>query len=166
MDTKLLQRGFLAVVLAGALGAPSAWADGIIDAKVQCQVEYGTKSEMGQACKEGIELARRSTGVDDALGRCTADRQNGARISACQKGVELYARLVGRARGSRDSSFSYSWTQPQTGFQVDVGDYQASVGNQKVVDDCMRQFDGSDHPPSCMSGITVQHKAPPPAGAK
>ena len=41
-------------------------------------------------------------------------------------------------------------------------DHQASVGNQKAVDDCMRAFDGSDAPPSCMAGITVQ---PQPPGA-
>jgi hypothetical protein len=162
METTL-QRGLLAVML---LAAAPVWADGLIDAKVQCQVEYGAKSDMGSACQEGVELAQRSTGAEEALGRCTADRQNGARISACQKGVELYARLVGKVRGSRESGFSYSWTQPKTGFSVDVGDVQASVGNQQVVEDCMRQFDGSDHPPSCMSGITVQPKAPAAAGAK
>jgi len=166
MTTKT-QAGSLAVVmLAFVLSAVPASADGTIDAKVQCQVEYGSQSEMGTACKDGVDLARRATGLDDALGKCTAGRQNGARISACQKGVELYARLVGRVRGNERGSFSYSWTQPKTGFQVDVGDYQASVGNQKAVEDCMRQFDGSDHPPSCMSGITLQHKAPAPVGGK
>ena len=45
---------------------------------------------------------------------------------------------------------------------VDVGEYQGSVGNQKVVDDCMRAFEGSDAPPSCMGGVTVQPKAPEP----
>ena len=158
-----MQRGSVVLVmLAVGLGAAPAWADGVIDAKVQCQVEYGSESEMGGACKEGVELARRATGPQDALGKCTANRQNGARISACQKGVELYARLVGRVRSNDKGSFSYSWTQPKTGLQVDVGDYQASVGNQKAVEDCMRQFEGSDHPPSCMSGITVQPKAPAP----
>jgi hypothetical protein len=161
------RRGVLAaVVLAVGLGAAAARADGIIDAKVQCQVEYGSRSEMGAACNEGVELARRASGPQDALGKCTVNRQNGARISACQKGVELYARLVGRVRGTDKSSFSYSWTQPKTGLQVDVGDYQASVGNQKAVEDCMRQFDGSDNPPSCMSGLTVQPKPPAPVGGK
>jgi hypothetical protein len=160
----ILQRGVFAAML---LAAAAAWADGVIDAKVQCQVEYGAKSDIGIACQEGVELARRSTGAEEALERCTADRDNGARISACQKGVELYARLVGKVRGSRESSFSYRWTQPKTGFSVDVGDVQASVGNQQVVEDCMRQFDGSgDYMPSCMSGITVQPKPPAPAGAK
>jgi hypothetical protein len=161
------QRGFAAVVmLLIGLGAGTARADGIIDAKIQCQVAYGSESEMGTACKEGVDLARRARGAEEALGKCTVGRQNGARISACQKGVELYARLVGRVRSADKSSFSYSWTQPKTGFQVDVGNYQASVGNQKAVDDCMRQFEGSDHPPSCMSGITVQPKAPVPVGGK
>ena len=166
MDTRSQRWLVGVVVLVLVAVAASASADGLIDAKVQCQVEYGAKSDMGEACKQGVELARRSTGADQALGRCTGDRQNGAQITACQKGVELYARLVGRVRGSRESSFSYSWTQPKTGFEVDLGPVEASVGNQKVVDDCMRQFDGSDHPPSCMSGITLQPKAPAPVGGK
>ena len=98
------------------------------------------------------------------MSACTASRDNGARISACQQGVAFYARFAGRVRSTDKSSFSYTWQQPKTGFQVDVGDYQASVGNQKVMEDCMRAFDGSGAPPSCTSGITVQPQAPRPVG--
>jgi hypothetical protein len=149
--------GFL-VGLAG-----TASAEDNVDAKLQCQVEYGSQSEMGAACMEGVDLAAQAAPKgEDAASQCTASRENGARVAACQKGVELYARFAGQVRSTDKSSFSYSWTQPKTGFQVDIGDYQASVGNQKVVEDCMRAFDGSGAPPSCMSGITVQPQAPAP----
>ena len=140
-----------------------AGADGNIDAKLQCQVEYGSQSEMGAACKEGVAIASRAAPKgEDAASQCTANRENGARIAACQQGVGFYARFARQVRSSDKSSFSYTWQQPKTGLQVDVGDYQASVGNQKVVEDCMRAFDGSGTPPSCMSGITVQQQAPAP----
>lgn len=148
-------------LVVGMVGA--AAAENHVDAKLQCQVEFGSQSEMGAACKEGVDLAAKAAPKgEDAASQCTASRDNGALISACQKGTELYTRFAGRVRSTDKSSFSYSWTQPKTGFQVDIGDYQASVGNQKAVDDCMRQFDGSSTPPSCMSGITVQPKAPAP----
>lgn len=151
----------LALVLAGA-----ARADGRIDAKLQCQVEYGSQSEMGAACKEGVDLASRADATaEDAMNRCSASRENAARVTACQQGVTLYGRFAGQVRSTDRSGFSYTWTQPKTGFQVDMGDYQASVGNQKAIDDCMRAFEGTDAPPSCMGGITVQPKAPPPVTA-
>jgi hypothetical protein len=140
------------------------FADGTIDAKLQCQVEFGSQSEMGTACKEGVDLAERAAAKsEDAMSACTASRENGARVSACQQGVALHARFARQVRSTDKSSFSYTWQQPKTGFQVDVGDYQASVGNQKAVEDCMRAFDGSDASPSCMSGITVQQQPPAPA---
>jgi hypothetical protein len=153
----------LAVLAMILVAAATAIADGNIDAKLQCQVEYGSQSEMGAACKEGVELAARAaTKSEDAASQCTASRENGARVSACQQGVAFYARFARQVRSTDKSSFSYSWSEPKTGLQVDLGDYQASVGNQKVVEDCMRAFDGSDNPPSCMSGITVQPQAPKP----
>jgi hypothetical protein len=151
----------LIVGIVGSLG--SAFAEGNVDAKLQCQVEYGSQSEMGAACKEGVDIASRAAPKgEDAASQCTANRENGARISACQQGVEFYARFARQIRSSDKSSFSYTWQQPKTGLQVDLGEYQASVGNQKVVEDCMRAFDGSGAPPSCMSGITVQPQAPAP----
>jgi len=155
----------LAMVVAGGIGimlAGPARADGRIDAKLRCQVEYGSQTEMGAVCEEGVDLAARSDGtIEEAMNRCSASRENAARVTACQRGVTLCERFSGRVRSTDKSGFSYTWTQPKTGFQVDVGDYQASVGNQKVIEDCMRAFEGADAPPSCMGGITVQPKAPP-----
>ena len=99
----------------------------------------------------------------------TSNHENGALVTACQEGVTLHARFDRQVRSTDKSSFSYSWEQPKTGFQVDVGDYQASVGNEKAVEDCMRNFDGGSFDgtgasPSCMSGITVQPQAPAPVG--
>ncbi len=156
----------LALVGIGIISPRSAFADGRIDAKLQCQVEYGSQSEMGAACKEGVDLASRTdVTTEDAMSRCSASRENAARVTACQQGVTLYGRFAGRVRSTDKSGFSYTWTQPKTGFQVDVGDYQASVGNQKAIDDCMRAFEGTDAPPSCLGGITVQPKALPPVTA-
>jgi hypothetical protein len=158
-----MKRTLVVMGLVGAVGVTPVFADGTIDAKLQCQVEYGSQSEMGAACKEGVDLAKKTAGTqEDAASACTASRENGARVSACQQGVAFYGRFAGQVRSTDKSSFSYTWQQPKTGLQVDVGDYQASVGNQKAVDDCMRAFDGSDHPPSCMGGITVQPQAPEP----
>lgn len=149
----------LVVAVAGA-----AMADGSIDAKLQCQVQYGSESEMGAACREGVNLAMQAAPKgEDAANDCVVSRkENAALVTACQQGVALYSRFSGTARSTDKSGFSYSWTQPKTGFQVDIGDYQASVGNQKAIDDCMRAFEGADAPPSCMSGITVQPQAPAP----
>ena len=162
-----MKRALAAILLVAGVGTAPAFAEGTIDAKLQCQVEYGSHSEMGAACKEGVELAQRASAKsEDATSACTASRENGARISACQQGVAFYHRFAGQVRSTDKSSFSYTWTQPKTGLQVDVGDYQASVGNQKAVEDCMRAFDGSGAPPSCMSGITVQPQVPAPVGVR
>ena len=154
----------LATMILVVAVAGTAAADGSIDAKLQCQVEYGSQSEMGTACKEGVNLAAKAAVKgEDAASACVVSRkENGALVSACQQGVALYARFSGQVRSTDQSSFSYTWRQPKTGFQVDVGDYQASLGNQKAIDDCMRAFDGSEAPPSCMAGITVQPQAPAP----
>lgn len=158
-----MKRALVAILLAAGISTAPAFADGTIDAKLQCQVEYGSHSEMGAACKEGVDIAQRaSSKSEDATSACTASRENGARVSACQQGVAFYRRFAGQVRSTDKSSFSYTWRQPTTGLQVDIGDYQASVGNQKVLEDCMRAFDGSGSPPSCMSGITVQPQAPAP----
>ena len=158
-----MKRALATMWLVAGVGIVPAWADGTIDAKLQCQVEYGSHSEMGAACKEGVDIAQRASAKsEDATSACTASRENGARVSACQQGVAFYRRFAGQVRSADKSSFSYTWRQPTTGLQVDIGDYQASIGNQKVLEDCMRAFDGSGSPPSCMSGITVQPQAPPP----
>jgi hypothetical protein len=163
LEGGIMKRAFVVMGLVVMSGVGSAFADGSIDAKLQCQVAYGSQSEMGLACKEGVDLAKKAASTsEDAASACTASRENGARIQACQQGVTFYERFTGQVRSTDKSSFSYSWQEPKTGLSVDVGDYQASVGNQKAVDDCMRAFEGSDAPPSCMGGITVQPKAPPP----
>ena len=145
-------------------GIGTASADGSIDAKLQCQVEYGSQSEMGAACKEGVSFAAQAAAKgEDAANDCVVSRkENAALVTACQQGVTLYSRFAGSVRSTDQSGFSYSWQQPKTGFQVDIGNYQASTGNQKAIDDCMRAFEGADAPPSCMSGITVQPQAPAP----
>ena len=156
-------RHALAMVVVGVgFVAGTAWADGTIDAKVQCQVEFGSRSEMGAACLQGVDFARRAQPKTDPALACTASPENGARVTACQRGVALYERFGGQVRSTDKSSFSYTWRQPKTGFQIDIGDYQASVGNQKVMEDCMQSFDGSKTPSSCTSGITIQPKAPAP----
>jgi hypothetical protein len=157
-----MNRALATIVLLVGLAAP-AGAESNVDAKLQCQVEYGTQSEMGLACKNGVDLAERASAKsEDAMSACAASHENGAQVTACEQGVALHARFARQVRSTDKSSFSYTWQQPKTGFEVDVGDYQASVGNQKAVDDCMRAFAGSDAPPSCMGGITVQHAPPAP----
>jgi hypothetical protein len=119
------------IVAVVAFGAP-AFADGSIDAKLQCQVEYGSQSEMGAACKEGVDIAERAAAKsEDAESQCTASRENGARVTRCQQGVALYARFAGQVRSTDKSSFSYTWRQPKTGFQVDVGDYRRASATRR-----------------------------------
>lgn len=161
-----MKRVIAATLLTVGLHVAPAIADPVVDAKMQCQVEYGPTSDMGTACKEGVDIARRAEPGTDAMGACIANRNNGAQISACQQGVMLHGRYVGQVRNSDKSSFSYTWKQPTTGLTVDVGPAQASVGNQKAMEDCMRQFDGSGTPPSCMAGITVQPQPPAAAPAR
>ena len=157
-----MNRALATIVLLVGCAGP-AWAESNVDAKLQCQVEYGSQSEMGLACKNGVDLAEGASAKgEDVTSACAANHANGAHVSACEQGIALHARFARQVRSTDKSSFSYSWEQPKTGFQVDVGDYQASVGNQKAVDDCMRAFAGSDQPPSCMGGITVQHAPPAP----
>jgi hypothetical protein len=157
-----MKAALFTVLFLTTIGAAPAFADGVVDAKMQCQTEYGADSDMGVACKEGVDLARDAKPGSDVMASCTAGRNNGAQISACQQGATLFTRFARQVRSSDKSSFSYSWSQPKTGLQVDIGDYQASVGNQKVVEDCMKAFEGTDAPPSCMSGIAVQPKAAEP----
>lgn len=161
-----MRSAILTLLVLAALGAAPAFADGVVDAKMQCQHEYGGDSDMGVACKEGVDLARDAKPGSDVMASCTTGRNNGAQISACQQGATLFSRFARQVRSSDKSSFSYSWSQPKTGLQVDIGDYQASVGNQKVVEDCLKAFEGTDAPPSCLSGIAVQPKAPGPVRAR
>ena len=45
-----MKRTLATMWLIAAVGIVPAGADGTIDAKMQCQVEYGSHSEMGAAC--------------------------------------------------------------------------------------------------------------------
>jgi hypothetical protein len=89
-------------------------------------------------------------------------------VQACQRGVALHARFIGETvHEDQKSTFSYSWKPKQGTAEVDVGDYQLRVGDaEKQAEDCMRQFEGSSTPPSCLSGLSAQHKPPPPGAPR
>lgn len=150
-------------LLVGCVAAAvPAFADGMIDAKMQCRLAYGPSSEIGTACEHGVDLA---SGVPDdvekAIDGCMRDTKDGQRAAACQRGVMLYARFAGRVREGDKRSFSHTWQQGRGGAEVDVGDYELHVGDaEKSIEDCLRASEGSSMPPSCLSGITVQHKPP------
>lgn len=70
------------------------------------------------------------------------------------------------ARSIEKSRFEHSWKQRRGVVRFGAGDYEVLGGDaEKSMDDCMRAFEGSSTPPSCLSGITVQRKPPtgPPA---
>jgi hypothetical protein len=74
----------------------------------------------------------------------------------------LHARLAVRRGEGAASSFSHTLNPPRGAAQVDIGDYRLHVGDaEKSIEDCLRAYEGSSTPPSCLSGLTVQHK---PAG--
>jgi hypothetical protein len=152
----------VAMLVLGCLAAVPALADTIVDAEIQCQVEYGSRSDLGTACRDGVKLASRAPGnVREAMGDCTNDFQDAGKMGACQRGVTLHTRLANQVRGSDRSSFSYTWNPRHAAVQVEVADYQVRVGDaEKSVNDCLRAFEGNSTPPSCLSGITVQHKPP------
>ena len=153
-----------AVLLLGPLMTAPAFADAVTDAKVQCQVEYDARSDAGMACLRGVELATRAGDTDRAMHACRGESEDRAKVQACQRGVALHARVTGTTvREDQKSTFSYSWKPKRGTAQLDVGDYQLRVGDaEKQADECMRQFEGSSTPPSCLSGFSAQHKPPPP----
>jgi len=144
------------------MAAVPAFADNLIDAKIQCQVEYGSRSETGVACQRGVALAARAPDrVGEAMGGCTRGSEDAGQAGACQRGVALHARLKGQVRGDDKSSFSSTWKQERGAAQLEAGDYRVLLGDaEKSIDDCLRAFEGSSTPPSCLSGITAQHKPP------
>jgi hypothetical protein len=155
-------RACWAIVLVGCLATVPAFAEGVTDAKIQCQVEYGSRSEMGTACQRGVELAARTPDkLQEAMDGCTKGFEAVTEAGACQRGVGLHSRLASRRRESDESGFSYTWKQGRAPVTVDVGDYQLLLGDaEKSMDQCLRAFEGSSTPPSCLSGITAQHKPP------
>ncbi len=71
------------------------------------------------------------------------------------------ARLQRELRSTEKSSFEHSWNQRRGAVRVGVGDYEVLGGDaEKPMEDCMRAFEGSSTPPSCLSGFTAQRKAP------
>lgn len=151
-----------AVLWLGWLAAAPALADNVIDAKVQCQVEYGSRSDLGAACERGVKLAARvPEKVEEAMDACTKGFEDTLRVGACQRGAALHTRLTSRVRGDDQRSFSYSWKPRRGAAELEVGDYRLRLGDaEKSIDDCVRAYDGSSTPPSCLSGLTVQRKPP------
>ena len=154
------------MLLLGSLAAVPALADGIADgimeAVIQCQVEYGSQSDLGTACQRGAKLAAATSGkVQEAVVGCTKDFEDPENVDACQRGIALQGRLARQVRRDERSTFSYTWKRSRAPVQVDAGDYQVLLGDaEKSIDDCLRAYEGSSTPPSCLSGITVQHKPP------
>ena len=152
-----------ALVLACGVAAP-VFADGITNAKIQCQVEYGSGSKLGTACQRGVELAatHAADGGDDATRACTQSAIDPGSAAACRRGVVVHTRQLARTRVTEESGFSATWKKGRAPLQVEVGDYQVLIGDaEKSIEDCMRAFEGNATPPSCLSGITGQRKPEP-----
>jgi hypothetical protein len=153
------------VVLALGIAAP-AFADPVVDAKLQCQIEFDGGSDQGNACQRGVELASRSPDeLQEAMTGCSkAFAEDTVQAGACQRGVGLHTRVAGRVREDDKAGFSYSWKEERAPLTVDVGPYQVLVGDaEKQIDDCKRNYSGlSDaRQPSCLSGFTAQQKPEP-----
>jgi len=154
---------YVTVLLVCCGAAVPVFADDIaVAAKAQCRVEYGGRVEMGIACEHGVDLAEQAAEqVQDALSDCRRDTGNARTSDACQRGVVLHARRAGRLRGKDASSFSHSWSKGRGGAEIDVGNYQLHVGDaEKSIEECTHAFEGSSTPPSCLSGLTIQHEPP------
>jgi hypothetical protein len=151
------------ILLILALVCP-AFADPIVDAKLQCQIEYGGGSNEGNACQRGVELASRTPDeLQEAMDGCTKAFTDGVEAGACQRGVGLHTRVSGRVRENDKAGFSYTWKENRAPLTLDVGPYQVLVGDaEKQINECLEHYEGSAHPPSCLSGFTAQEK--PAAG--
>ena len=162
MET-IVRRAY-AVTLVLWLSTSPALADEVINAKVECQAEYGSGSDLDIACERGVDLAARAPDeAGAAMAACDRDGTDPKRAASCRRGVALHTRRLTQKGGDRSSSFSYSWEQGRGGVQVDVGDYQLKLGDtERSMEDCMRSFEGSSTPPSCLSGIQVQPQPPGP----
>lgn len=159
MLARLNTRGAPALFLVLAL-APAAVADTRIEAKVQCQDAYGGASDLDAACERGVDVASRMPN-DLARAMADCDRDQGEARAACRRGVSLQSSVAARGRG-RSRNFSYEWHQGSgPAAEVDVGDYKARVGDaEPAARECVRDFEGSKNPPSCLSGLTIERKAP------
>ena len=163
-----MKRIYLFTLLLGCVSAAPAFADSTVDSKLRCQMDYGSGSDLDIACERGVGLAERSPDkLDEVLKTCRRETQDARKAAACQRGVELRAHAGDKARGDGKSTFSYSWKQGSRGVGVNIGDYQARVGDaEQSIEECMRAYEGSSSPPSCLSGFKVQPKPPgaPPLG--
>jgi hypothetical protein len=161
------------IVLVCVLVPLPALADSRINAKVRCQEEYGSATELDISCERGVDLADRVPG-DGALSACihdggdATDDKTVAKAAACRRGVGLHAGVSDKASSSSHdkSSFAHSWEQGHGALQFEVGNYDVLLGDaQKSIADCQASFAGSSTPPSCLSGLRIQPKPPegPPA---
>ncbi|MBI3769289.1 MAG: hypothetical protein HY271_12485 [Deltaproteobacteria bacterium] len=157
-----MKRAFVTTLLLGCVAAGTAFADSMIGAKVECQTEYGPDSETANACERGVDLATRTPdNIPFAISGCARDDDHADQAAACRRGVALHARPGARVRDGGQSSFAYSWKQGHGAVQVEIGNYDVLLGDaEKSMDDCMRSFEGSKTPPSCLSGLRVQPKPP------
>jgi hypothetical protein len=165
--------GAIVIVLACVLLPLPVLGDMSIDAKVRCQQEYGSASDLDAACERGVDLAARTPadGVG-SIAACTRnggdadDQQAAAKAAACRRGVAFHAGVSGKVPDREKSSFAHSWEQGHGALQVEIGDYDVVLGDaQKSIADCQRSFEGNTTPPSCLSGLRIQPKPPegPPA---
>ncbi len=167
-----MNRVYVITLLLGCATVP-ALADSTLDSKLRCQMEYGSGSDMDVACERGVDLAARASDAREALRGCR-DTDDPTRALACQRGIDLHDhaqdKASGDTKGEAKSNFSYSWKQGGSGsVGVTVGDYQATVGDaEKSMGECMRAYEGSSTPPSCLSGLKVQRKPSdaPPIGSE
>jgi hypothetical protein len=161
------------IVLACMLLPVSALADMRISAKVRCQEEYGSASDLDGACERGVDLAERPA-ADPAgpIAGCmpdggdAGDEKAVARAAACRRGIALHAGVSTPVSSREKSSFAHSWEQGHGALQVEIGNYDVLLGDaQKSIADCHASFEGSSTPPSCLSGLRIQPKPPdaPPA---
>jgi hypothetical protein len=149
------------MLLLGCLAAVPARADSINDAEIRCQLAYDSRSDLGIACQRGVKLAAGTERVQEAVAGCTKDFEDTKKVDACKRGIALHRRLAHQVRDDEQSTFTYTWRASRAPVQLEVGDYQLLLGDaEKSIDDCMRAYEGSSTPPSCLSGITLQHKPP------
>lgn len=139
-----------------------AAADPLVDAKLQCQIEFVLPSDPGTACLRGVEIAAAvPERTQEALEQCGTRFGPSGTAGACQRGVLLFQRVSGKLRSDDKSTFSYSWQEKRGALQLEAGNYRFLLGDaEKSIDDCMRAFEGSSTPPSCLSGFTTQQKPP------
>lgn len=148
------------LVLALLVGPSAAFADAIVDSKLNCQMEYGSGTGPGNACQRGVELATRTPDeLQKAMSECAKSFESTALGGACQRGVGLYTRVSGRVREQDKAGFSYSWSEKDAPITINIGPAQLLLGDaERQMNRCLEYFEGSKHPPSCLSGFTAQQR--------